>query len=230
MKLERLADDRIPKDLSEHWQSLQDTAGAGHLHTDVGMKEEHQRLRLERVAELTVEYAKKGPNQWVLEMGCCEGAMTSLIAPGVEQVLAVDFVQSLLDECPVIQNVEYRLQDVATWGMELDDEGPWDVMVMAEILEHLEDPIGVLKRWQDLVYYVVASCPVNESLNHDTAWDMSKIDDLLTGRGPVSAGEGAGHIWAMDEEGFDSMFTQAGYEIVHTEMIWPSRIVVAAAP
>jgi hypothetical protein len=98
---------------------------------------------------------------------------------------------------------------------------------VAEVLEHLEDPIGLLARLADHTYTVVASCPVNESLNHDTAWDMSKIRDLLTGSGRVEVGEGAGHIWAMDVEGFRHMFEVAGYEILHEEMIDPSCIIVA---
>lgn len=227
MKLERLADHYIPADLSSHWKNLQDAVGAGHLHSDVGMKEEHQRLRLERVADLVVEYAQKGPNQFVLEIGCCEGAMTAEIAPRVRGVLAVDFVQSLLDVCPQLPNVTYELQDISIW--EPMRGAPFDVTVMGEVLEHLIDPIGVLKRLVACTYYVVASCPINEELNLDTAWDMSKIDDLMTGRQKVEAGEGAGHIWAMDEEGFEFMFAEAGYEIVHKELIGPSEIIVAAA-
>src|SRR5580765_2328185 len=115
MKLERLADDRIPADLSQHWQALQDEAGAGHLHTDVGMKEAHQRERLTRVAQLVVEWANKGPSNTVFEVGCCEGAMTRVIAPYVAHILAVDFVQSLLDVCPRFNNVTYQLQDIATY-------------------------------------------------------------------------------------------------------------------
>jgi hypothetical protein len=98
---------------------------------------------------------------------------------------------------------------------------------VAEVLEHLEDPIGLLARLADHTYAVVASCPVNEELNHDTAWDMTKIQALLTGSDRVGIGEGAGHIWAMDQEGFEHMFEVAGYEILHEEMIDPSCIIVA---
>lgn len=220
MKLERLGDEAIPDDLSEHWQRLQDTTGPGRLQSDIGMKDEHQRVRHDRVLEITAKFA--GHAEACLEIGCCEGVMTARLAEMFSSVLAVDFVQSLLDACPQIPNVEYVLADVQTW----EPPGSFDVVVISEVLEHLRDPVAVLRRLAEHTRVIVASCPVNEELQPDTAWSVEAVDRMMHG-GQAGIGDGAGHLWAMDMDGFTSMFTSAELRILHSEIVFPSAVIVA---
>lgn len=185
---------------------MQDWAGAGKLQTEVGYRETHQRERMNRVVELSVEYG--GKRDTLLEVGCCEGLVTTELARHFGHVTGVDFVQSLLDVCPPLENVTYKLMDISNE----EPMGQWDVIVLSEVLEHLEDPIAVVNKLAPHCRTLVASCPVNEHLNPTHAWDVNRLDLLDKG---IGIADGAGHIWAMDMDGFLSMF--GGLEILHAE-------------
>jgi 2-polyprenyl-3-methyl-5-hydroxy-6-metoxy-1,4-benzoquinol methylase len=76
---------------------------------------------------------------------------------------------------------------VADVGNALDMMVDADVIVLTEILEHVEDPDSLVREARVHGKYLVASSPLNEtsSGNHEHIWGFSKQDysDMLTGAG-----------------------------------------------
>ena len=76
----------------------------------------------------------------------------------------------------------------------LSADGHYDLVVLTEILEHLEDPVAILRMARSRADRLVASSP----LFHDD----SVLDD------------NAEHLWQFDSIGFSSMLEEAGWEPV----------------
>jgi hypothetical protein len=73
-----------------------------------------------------------------------------------------------------------------------------DVLVLCEILEHIEDPTGLCEKWFPHAKYAVISSPVQADRDQD--W---------------SAG---GHMWSFDPEDFPNFFEVGGHEVLdHTD-------------
>jgi trans-aconitate methyltransferase len=79
----------------------------------------------------------------VLEMGSADGQMTELLATRFREV-------SIVDGSPeYVEAIRQKLPDVTAFGSLFEDFEPpdrYDNIVMAHILEHVEDPIAVLQR------------------------------------------------------------------------------------
>jgi SAM-dependent methyltransferase len=79
-----------------------------------------------------------------LELGCFEGEMTALLLDEFVDVTVVEAASSL------VERARERVQDKASFicgsfeEVELDDE--FDNVFLVHTLEHLDDPVGVLRR------------------------------------------------------------------------------------
>lgn len=216
MKLERHED--IP-DLKAHWQGLF-TATGGYVQGKVGYIQEHQVSRRRQVVDLVREYASRIEDPVGLEIGCCEGVMTQEMAPLFSRLIAVDFLPEFFELVPELPNVTYEEHDIRDWTPDFDV----DIVIVSEVLEHIPDPVDVLKRFAPHTTYFIATCPVNESLTEET-WEP------LTLPLPANLGVGAtaGHVWAMDQEGFVQMFLNAGLRVVQDFSDTVAGFVVAQA-
>lgn len=80
----------------------------------------------------------------VLEVGCGIGTFTELIAHSCPQVLAVDvnedYTQQARDRLHLYSNLQIQTADAT----QLQAEQTFDTIVMLDVLEHIEDDIGVL--------------------------------------------------------------------------------------
>ena len=74
---------------------------------------------------------------------------------------------------------------------------PSDVLIMCEFLEHLADPMAMVKAWLPLAQTAVISHPIEGDMTGDN-----------------SAGE---HQWSLSEADFLGWFAAGGHEIVEQE-------------
>ncbi len=75
-----------------------------------------------------------------------------------------------------------------------------DVLVMAELLEHLHDPIDVCARWLPLSTFCVISSPLEGDIDPDTKQPRD-----------LSGGE---HIWSFDSLDFGKFLKAGGHELI----------------
>jgi len=173
-----------------------------------------QRARFERIVELITQLP--GPHEQCLELGCAEGQMTARLAVVFGQVIAVEISQVLLSRCLKLPNVRYVAGDIEkepVGGNEV-----YDLVVMSEVLEHLVDPQAAILRYAKLGRYMLASCPITELSNPIGAFDATLLGQ------EVRPGDATGHIWAMDWEGFLSLFD--GLDVVLAERVFHSGVVL----
>ena len=82
----------------------------------------------------------------VLEVGCGIGTFTELIAHSCPQVLAVDlnedYTQQARDRLRHCTNLKIQTVDAT----QLQANQTFDTIVMLDVLEHIEDDIGVLQQ------------------------------------------------------------------------------------
>lgn len=66
----------------------------------------------------------------------------------------------------------------------IDEIPPVDVFVLSETLEHLDDPLAVLKRIREKTRVLILSTPLNEkddgNPEHYWGWDRVGVTELLT--------------------------------------------------
>ena len=95
-------------------------------------------------------------SQRVLELGCSTGVMTQVLAERGHQVTAVEIdpVAARVAEPFAHQLLVGDLDHIESDGGHLLSElepGSFDTLIAADVLEHLRDPVGCLRRARDLV-------------------------------------------------------------------------------
>lgn len=96
----------------------------------------------------------------------------------------------------------------------LSDPYHFDLCVLTEILEHVEDPVDILRRARERADFLVASSPL---------W----VSDQFLDTNPE-------HLWMFDAEGYDEMLGEAGWstivfipvhlkEFMYDFQIWAAR-------
>jgi len=146
--------------------------------------------RLYAAADLVRRVARDDPDLQVSDLGCGDGGLLSLIQNDVKLAWGYDFAPANAAGW-VERGVAARSLDV--FNTQWDEAVYGDLVVMTEVLEHLADPHGVLKRLhaEDEVQWIVASSPRNET--------------------PEShSGE---HAWAWDVTGYVTLFEQSGWHV-----------------
>lgn len=138
----------------------------------------------------------------VVDLGCGDGGLLSLL--GDIPAWGYDFAPANAEGWTE-RGVRGELRDVFN---ERPDNLAWaELVVMTEVIEHLADPHGALK-WvasHEQVKYVVASSPDDER--------------------PGSTCDS--HIYGWDFRGYESLFVEAGFEVVeHVKVDW-SQVVLA---
>jgi hypothetical protein len=164
--------------------------------------------RLHRAAMFVRLVTDRQPvkDRTVSDLGCGDGGLLSLLSgPGDISAWGYDF-------CPASE-AGWTERDVN--GTSLDVFGAdWDrvavgrVVVMTEVLEHLADPHGTLRRVRERgAHWLVCSSPWNER----------------------PGGHSAEHAWAWDFEGYSAMIREAGWEVDRHEQAGLFQVVLAKA-
>jgi SAM-dependent methyltransferase len=104
---------------------------------------EHPKHRLMRYHDFFVERIASGER--VLDVGCGYGAVARSIArerPGA-RVVGVDYDKGRLGQARAADNPP-NLEFVETDATRALPDGPWDVVVLSNVLEHITDRVGFL--------------------------------------------------------------------------------------
>lgn len=156
------------------------------------------RARLLAAASAVVEATQRLGVTTVVDLGAGDGGLLSLLGPGITG-WGYDLQPSNVAAARG-RNVDVRLVDVVTgpivWG---------DVVVATEVLEHLQDPHGLIARAARYGQALVCSAPCGET--PDQHYEH--------------------HVWAWDQQGFASMITYCGWQIVHHNTVAETQIVLA---
>lgn len=154
-----------------------------------------------------------GANKRVLEAGCATGYVSKVLTERGCKVTGLD-----VDEDAVQRAARYcertLVADLETFDLSQEFEPhSFDVAMFGDVLEHLRDPVGVLRRVRPLLTpdgYVVASIP-------NVAHGAVRLS-LLTGRfdyRPTGLLDDT-HVRFFTRESIGDMFQEAGFVVVET--------------
>jgi 2-polyprenyl-3-methyl-5-hydroxy-6-metoxy-1,4-benzoquinol methylase len=146
----------------------------------------------------------------VLEMGPAEGVMTELLATTGKSLTLVEgsdsFCHSLKKRFPVARVVPSLFE-------EFTPDRTFDNIILGQVLEHVEDPVAVLRRaaaWLSPVGRMLAAVPNSRSLHRQAAVIMG----MLPAENALNEFDvHHGHRRVFDPESFRQCFRDAGLSI-----------------
>jgi 2-polyprenyl-3-methyl-5-hydroxy-6-metoxy-1,4-benzoquinol methylase len=145
-----------------------------------------------------------------LELGPAEGLMTRELLGRFAKVTAVDgsavFCEKLRRELPAVEVVHALFE-------ELNPPGRYDAIVLSHVLEHVDDPAGLLRRargWLAPGGMVCGAVPNARSLHRQAAVILGLLGDEHELN---ETDRHHGHRRVYDPEGFRTEFTRAGFSI-----------------
>ncbi|BCM25280.1 class I SAM-dependent methyltransferase [Methyloradius palustris] len=159
-----------------------------------------------------------GESKRVLEIGCGPGSITKLLA-GVSKckVTALDIDQESIKKlASICEEVHQADLNDASWPKVLKNNQQFEVVVAADVLEHVYEPLKVLKSIKELLDkdgYMVISLPhAGHSVVHACLFDedFEYLDFGLLDRT---------HIRFFGIKNIQKLFEDAGMKIVHAEFV-----------
>lgn len=160
-------------------------------------------LAAEFVRQAVQDVAPYGEWASVSDLGCGDGGLLSLLKD-IESLTAWGY-----DFCPA-NAAGWAERGVTAYPLDVFDEDTQrallgDVTVMTEVLEHLEDPHGVLSWVRRRSRFLVCSSPWNEN-------SAQHCDE---------------HAWAWDVPGYAAMIQDAGWTVIRHEQAGLFQVVLA---
>jgi hypothetical protein len=132
------------------------------------------------------------------DLGCGDGGWVQVATQSGLKAWGYDMQPSNADYAQRVRGVDVRLTN-----FEKDADIEYgDCVVITEVLEHVSDPHGLLKGLPSKV--VIASSPYHETA--DAHYEF--------------------HNWAWDNEGYEALLNQAGYEVVEQENVWLNQVML----
>jgi 2-polyprenyl-3-methyl-5-hydroxy-6-metoxy-1,4-benzoquinol methylase len=165
------------------------------------LEEEGHVHRLEKALEhaLSVENNDTGATT-LSDLGCGDGGFLQALRDSGSNLRAwgYDLAPNNIQYAQQVRGVDARYTDFKN-----DDIVYGDITVMTEVLEHLVDPYDTLESLPSR--YIIASSPNNET-------DKSHYEF---------------HLWAWDAEGYTNLFNECGWNVIHSDSIGWSQVVLA---
>jgi len=173
-----------------------------------------------------------------LELGPAEGLATASLVTLFDDLTCVDgseiFCRALSERHPSIRVVCSLIE-------QYDPDRTFDNIVLGHVLEHVEDPVGILKRvktWLNPTGRIFASVPNARSLHRQ----MAVVLNLLPTEDSLNAVDlHHGHRRVYDPESFRNEFSAAGLRVeifggywikptsnAQLEMHWTPEMIEAA--
>lgn len=167
------------------------------------------RKRSELYARVS-KHAKKGK---ALEMGCADGRMTRLICADFEEIDVLDASRLFLDQLAGDPGcAKARLHE--TLFEEWDTDQRFDAIFLTHILEHLPDPVGVVrkaKQWLAPQGRLLVAVPNADSLHRLVGVKMG----MLSRKDSLNPQDiELGHLRVYTPSDLRSHLEQAGVEVV----------------
>lgn len=106
----------------------------------------HPKHRLMRYHDFFIERIKEG--EGVLDVGCGYGAVARSVARAhpKSRVVGVDYDKGRLGQARAAAGTPPNLTFVEADATRSVPDGPWDVVILSNVLEHIQDRIGFLQR------------------------------------------------------------------------------------
>lgn len=176
-----------------------------HFHADRDradhLGDPHHRPRLEKAAEFVRQAAGGLDQPTVSDLGCGDGGLLSLIQDDVD-AWGYDFAPANAQGWAE-RGVKAEQLDV--FGADRDRVRFGSITVMTEVLEHISDPFGAVRRVRDNSQFLVASSPwVENGSNYDEC-----------------------HAWAFDPWGYRELAERCGFRILRHELVQGFQVVLA---
>lgn len=165
-------------------------------------------------ANLFMRHMRQGN---VLEMGPAHGLATDLLCrkyPDYSVVDAADyFVESIKERHPDIKGYVSLFE-------EFEPQETFDNIIMSHVLEHVENPVAILKRckkWKRFGGVILAAVPNSGSLHRLAGVKLGMIDAASQLHGGDLK---IGHRRVYSMESFVDDFRKAGFSIIKTGGYW----------
>lgn len=189
----KLFGDTIPECATPDWYYERPTAP--HL------EQEGHRQRLLLTAEVVAEAVRRGGRD-IVDLGAGDGGLLQAVRECDVNVPAWGYdLQPSNVTAAIDRNVSVELAD-----FDRDDLRWADIVVISEVLEHLPDPHGMVRRIFDSgARWLIATSPYTET----------------------DASHYGFHLWAFDKDGYKAMIENAGWKVCSVHTAWISQIVLA---
>ena len=147
-----------------------------------------------------------------LELGCSDGFMTEMIASHLDHLDVVDGSQKFLDEAGKreLANVKF----IYSLFEEYTTEDKYDYVFASYILEHVLDPVAVMKMARTVLKpggLLMMVVPNSRALSRQLALHMGLIKDL---KALTENDHNHGHRRVYDRVDFNRHIDEAGFENV----------------
>ena len=149
----------------------------------------------------------------ILELGCADGYMSSLLSPLAASHVIVDATPRFIEAAkaramPNVTFVESLFESYAA-------DTPFDLVVMSFVLEHVRDPVRVMARARQWIKpdtgRILAVVPNMRALSRELARAMGVVGELAD----LTPNDHAhGHRRCYDRVSFDRDITEAGGEVL----------------
>lgn len=184
---------KLFKDSSEYITAewYEDRDAAHHL------EQPGHRERLLAAHQFVLDAIEMGA-ETVVDLGCGDGGMLSLLKESNIKSWGYDLAPKNIKYANEVREVDARYTDFNN-----DSTIEYaDIAIMTEVLEHLEDPHGVVKALPSK--YLIASSPYHET-------DKNYYEF---------------HLWAWDVVGYNNLLEDNGYRVLKTELIDGSQVLL----
>jgi 2-polyprenyl-3-methyl-5-hydroxy-6-metoxy-1,4-benzoquinol methylase len=168
----------------------------------------------------------------VLDLGCGKGLITRELAKVHKTVIGVDGSGDKIDEARKV-NKQNNIEYVTSWFDDYIPTHKINSVVISNVLEHLEDPVALLKRvytWLGSKGRVVSTVPNSNSLNRKLGLKMGVIKTL---KSLTPEDVGKGHVRVYDKDQLAADYKKAGFEIYHIGGIFfkpfPHKMMIKVA-
>jgi 2-polyprenyl-3-methyl-5-hydroxy-6-metoxy-1,4-benzoquinol methylase len=159
----------------------------------------------------------KGPR--VLELGCAEGGMTKVLAENFQSVVSVEGSPLLLERARKNVNAG-NVTFTCSFFEDFKPDGIFSSIIMSRILEHVHEPVSLLKRasqWltqEGLIHIVVPNAGALNRRIGKAMGMLRRLDELHERDRHV------GHLRVYSRHSLSGDIKAAGLKIVHWEGIF----------
>ena len=224
--LVKLSDDLVPADLAAYYDEFWRVGGMEIV--EQWLSSPAHRERVDTVIEMAKSAASVEGNGTAIDFGCGPGTLSvaldnvfSTVIPVDISKVAISMLPPELQDTAVVIDADRVVDGILGIADIFLQYTPADVAVASEVLEHTKDPRGVLDALLRVAAMVVVSVPINEPLNEETF----NTERILKPRAP---GDGVGHIWSMDDEGFMELVD--GYDVVEKKKTALNIVALIRSP